>query len=102
MNGSRMPYRVLEDLRSRADLLGGGRGWPAVQHWVDAWGQVDPKQALEVARQQMEAAKKAPSEGYRPNYVENLMSLWSLPADEQFERITMNLMDALPPSDERW
>lgn len=94
--------QMLEDLQSRSDLVGGGRGWVAVQHWVNAWGLVHPKHALEVARQATEADKKAPPGGYQPDYVSNLMSLWSLPSDEQFERITMNLMDANPPNDERW
>ena len=74
----------------------------AKQHWVDAWTMVDPKRALELARQETAAAKKAPPGGYQPDYVLNLMSLCSLSAEEQYERITMNLMDANPPSDERW
>ena len=93
--------QMLEDLQPRWDLVGAGSDGIGREHWVNAWALVDTQRALEIAEREMAAAKKARTERYPPDCVFWVMSLWSLPPDELFERITMNLMDFKPPEYER-
>jgi hypothetical protein len=94
--------QMLEDLQSRSAAVGAGSSGIGREHWVNAWALVDTQRALEVAERETAAVKQARTEGYQPDYVASVMSLWSLPPDELFERITMNLIDCNPPEAERW
>jgi hypothetical protein len=94
--------QMLEDLQPRSELVGAGSSGIGRDQWVDAWALVDTRRTLEIAEQETAAAKKAQAEEYRTDYVASVMSLWSLPPDEMFERITLSLIDCNPPEDERW
>lgn len=94
--------QLLEDLQSRSDLVGSGHGGVGREHWVHAWALVDTQRALEIAERETAAVRQVRTEGYRPDYVASMMSLWSLPPEELFEQITLNLFDCNPPEDERW
>jgi protocatechuate 3,4-dioxygenase beta subunit len=94
--------QMLEDLQSRSELVGAGHSGVGREHWVNAWALVDTQRALEIAERETAAVQQRRTEGYRPDYVTSVMSLWSLPPDEMFERIASNLMDCNPPEDERW
>ncbi|TVS21048.1 MAG: hypothetical protein EA424_00865 [Planctomycetaceae bacterium] len=93
--------QMLEDLQPRAELVGAGSGGIGREQWVNAWALVDTRRALAIAERET-AAFKAREEGRQRDYVASVMSLWSLPPDELFERITLNLINCNPPEDERW